>query len=174
MQKVSAWRFPHLFHEYGVCRAMRICIWYGGDAVMQGVSQYVGHSCKVVMESDDFQMEVELFPDSSLSMIFMVEVFGIRLPHGIHESGRVICLDHLVAMGGLERFHKSCGSCLVKSQSETVESAIVVFFVPEQDFVASGEAQVIRLFHNIYLFHKIFSSDLPLISLEMHEVQANI
>ena len=76
-QKSFRWPFPHFLLKYHVDRAVGVCIWYGDDAVMQGVSQHIGHGGKVVMESYNLHVEMDLFPDSSVPLVFMVEVLGV-------------------------------------------------------------------------------------------------
>ena len=76
-QKLFRRPFTHLFLKYCIDRTVWVSIWYGYNTVMQGVSQYIGHCRKMVVESDDIQVEVELFSDSPVSLVFMVEVFGV-------------------------------------------------------------------------------------------------
>ena len=67
--------FAHFLLENSVYRAEWIGIWYRSYSMMQGIPESVGYSSNLMIESADFQHEVQFFSKPSFPPILAVEVF---------------------------------------------------------------------------------------------------
>ena len=78
---------------------MGICIGYGYDSVMQGVSYYIAERGHKVMVADDFHGEVNILSEPACPLVFVIEVEAVGPAEIIHEFFWCISLYCLVGVG---------------------------------------------------------------------------